>query len=251
MINVSTAWVGPKKAAFLAIPQIAPLYARVEGVHHALVLARDGASADAILADLNDQAETLDGRHDHLVRAFYYLLLAAKSFELGRESGDEAKAEDIVRAGDALLPGQLRVVQASYQSEAGNASQLEALADKEFAPLLSTIQITTQHTALDVAHQIGTVGRDLGAVENQRSLAAAQGKKEAVTPSEVRRRMRDWAQVVEAILVNLEIASAPPEAIETLRQPLLDVVGKAITRRREKRAHQADTNTDPSKPQGT
>jgi hypothetical protein len=256
MINVSTAWVGPKKAAFLAIPQIAPLFTRVEAVHHALIVARDGASADAILASLNDQADVLDDRHDHLVRAIYFLLLAARSFELGHDSGDEAKAEEITRASNALLPQQLRAIQASYQSEAGNASQLEALADKEFPALLGTIQLKSNITALDLIHEIGTVGRNLGSVEDQRSLAAAQLKKDTVTPSETRRRMRDWAQVAEAILINLEMASASAEAIEALRQPLLDAADKALTRRREKRAHRADantdapTNTDPPKPNG-
>lgn len=251
MINISAAWVGPQKAAFLAIPQIAPHFTRLETVHQALIVARDGASADATLADLNEQAEMLDDQHDHLVRAFYYLLIAARSFELGHEAGDDAKAESIARAGNALLPKQLRAVQASYQAEAGNAEQLEALAASEFAALLSTIKINATKSALDIAHEVGIVGRLLGAVENQRSLAAMQLKKETVTPSEVRRRMRDWAQVAEAILINLEIASAPPEAIETLRRPLLDAVDKALTRRREKRAHQENKNTDTPAPIGT
>jgi len=250
MINISTTWVGPQKAAFLAILEIAPLFARLEVVHHALIVARDGASADAILADLDAQAEILDGRHDHLARAFYYLLIAARYFELGSESGDEAKAEAIVRASNALLPSQLRAVQASYQAEAGNATQLETLASTEFPALLGTIQIKATKTALDIAHEMGTVGRSLGTVETQRSLAAGQVKKETVTPSEVRRRMRDWAQVAEAILINLQIASAPAEAIETLRKPLLDAVDKAVTRRREKRASQKedDANTEAPAP---
>jgi hypothetical protein len=219
-------------------------------VHQALVVARDGDSAEATLADLAEQAEILDGRHDHLARALYYLFIAARSFELGRDLGDGAKAEDIVRASKTLFPEQLRAVQASYQSEAGNASQLEALADSEFGGLLSTIHITKEKTALDVAHEIGIVGRELGAVETQRSLAGAQVKKENITPAEVRRRMRDWAQVAEAILVNLEIATGPAEVIEALRQPLLDAVDKAITRRREKRAHREES-TDATAPDGT
>lgn len=236
MISISTAWMGPQKTTFLAIPQIAPHFARVESVHQALVDARDGASADATLADLTAQAEVLDDRHDHLVRGLYYLFIAARSFELGRDGGNAAKADDIVRASRALFPAQLRAVQASYQAEAGNASQVESLATNEFATLLGGIHITKDKTALDIAHEIGAVGKSLGDVEHQRSLAAVQIKKDAVTPSEVRRRMREWAQVAEAILINLEIASAPAKDIDVLRQPLLDAVDKAITRRREKRA---------------
>lgn len=241
MINISAAWIGAQKTTFLAIPEIAPHFARVETVHHALIDARDGASADAALSDLMAQAEVLDDRHDHLVRGLHYLLIAAHSFELGRDGGDPTKAENIERANKALLPNQLRAIQASYQAEAGNATQLEALADSEFSGLLGGIHITKDKTALDIAHDIGAVGKTLGSVEHQRSLAAAQMKKDSVTPSEVRRRMRAWARVAEAILINLDIASAPAANIEALRQPLLDAVDKAVARRRDKRASKETT----------
>ena len=230
MISISTMWIGAQKTTFQAIPEIAPHFARVETVHHSLIDARDGASADATLADLTAQAEVLDDRHDHLLRGFHFLMLAARSFELGHDGGDSAKAKSIVRASKALLPDQLRAVQASYQAEAGNAQQLETLASNEFATLLGSIHITKDTTALDMTHEIGTVGKALGNVEHQRSLAAAQLEKDAMTRGEVRRRMREWARVAEAILTNLDIASAPVAQIDAIRQPLLDAVDKALAR---------------------
>ncbi|MBK9260657.1 MAG: hypothetical protein IPM54_12650 [Polyangiaceae bacterium] len=236
MISISAAWVGPQKATFLAVPQIAPLYDRVDTTHQALIVARDGATADATLGELNAKAEKLDDRHDNLSRGLHYSLLAAKYFELGRDGGDEAHAAAIDRASDALFPIGLRGVLATYQAEAGNAAQLNSLATNEFASVLSKVHVTKDMTALDVAHAIGAVGTELGAVEGQRVVAAADAKKDTITPAEVRRRMRDWAQVAEAVLMNLELSTASEQTIEALRRPLLDVVAKATARRREKRA---------------
>ena len=125
---------------------------------------------------------------------------------------------------------------ASYQAEAGNAAQLNALATNEYSALLSDVFIHKTVTALDMAQAIGTVGAELGTVEQQRMTASADAKNEAITPSEVRRRMREWAQVAEAVLVNLDLATAPPEAIDTIRRPLLETAEKAQERRRLKRS---------------
>lgn len=236
MISISAGWVGANKATFLAIPQIAPLHARVEAVHGALIAARDGATANATLTTLAAKADALDHRHDDLSRALYYLLYAAKYFEMGREGGDDALAATLDRCGDKLFPQGLRGILASYQAEAGNAAQLNQLATTEFAAVLGNVYITKTQTALDIAQAIGTVGAELGSVEQQRAMAAVDAKNETIGPAEVRKRMREWAQVAEAVLVNLELTSAPPPDLAVLRQPLLDAANKALERRREKRA---------------
>ncbi len=241
MISISAAWTGANKAVFTSIPQIAPLYDRMEASHNGLVGARDGASSTAVVADLVQKADRLDERHDDLNRGLYYLLLAAKHFEMGRDNGDPAFIEAVSRASDKLFPRGLLGILASYQAEAGNAAQLNALATNEYGALLSDIFIHKTVTALDMAHAIGTVGAELGAVEQQRIAAAADVKNETITPSEVRRRMREWAQVAEAVLVNLELAAGSPEAIETIRRPLLETAEKAQERRRQKRTKPAPT----------
>lgn len=235
MINVSAAWIGPKKTTFLSIPEVGPLYGRVETVHTALVAARDSNSASAALRALANQAEDLDDRHDHLMRALYYLLLAAQHYELGKDPVDEERASRIEDAKDALLPEQLGGVQASYQAEAGNAAQLAQLASGEFAGLLETIAIQKGVSALELAQRIGDVGGQLGTVEQKRSEAAAAAKKETITAAEIRRRMRAWSDVAETILANLAQSSAPADALDAVREPLLAAAEKATQRRRDKR----------------
>ncbi len=245
MINISAAWVGQDKASFLAVPQIAPLYERVEAVHQALVVARDDASANAALSELTAKAEALDDRHDDLNRGLYYLLLAAQYVELGRSGGNAALAGVLHRANKTLFPEGLRSVTMSYLAEAGNAAQLNAVATSQFANELGSVHITRDLTALDLAHAIGSVGAELGAVEGQRAVAAAEAKDETITPSEVRKRMRDWAQVAEAVLVNLELATGSAETIEALQRPLLNAAEKAIERRRERRKGREDAGDKP------
>lgn len=53
--------------------------------------------------------------------------------------------------------------------------------------------------------------------------------------------MQEWAQVAEAVLVNLELAAGSPESIETIRRPLLEIAEKAQERRRQKRSKPAST----------
>jgi len=246
MISVSASWIGAKKPTFLSIPEVSPLFGRVEAVHTALVAARDGNSAGAALRALANQAEDLDERHDHLMRALFYLLLAAQHHELGKDPVDEDRAARIEDAKDALFPEQLGAVQASYQAEAGNAAQLAQLASGEFAGLLETISIQKGVSALELAQVIAGVGAQLGSVEQQRSEAAVAAKKEAITAAEIRRRMRAWSDVAETILANLAQSGAPAATLDAVREPLLAAAEKATQRRREKR------NTMPSAqaPQG-
>jgi hypothetical protein len=246
MISISATWLGSQKGAFLSVPQIAPLHDRVDTAHQALLGARDGASADTVLNQLNAKAESLDDRHDDLCRGLHHLLLAAKHFELGRVGGDEVHAAAIHRAHTALLPNGLRVVQASYQAEAGMAAQLDSLATNEFATVLGYVHMANNVTALDIAHAIGAVGVELGAVEAKRAIVAAETKNETITQAEVRRRMRDWAQVAETVLMNLELATAEPQTVEELRRPLVVAVGKAMERRREKRAKREESAATPA-----
>ncbi len=236
MISVTADWVGPRKSVFLSVPEVALYFDRVCTVHDALLTTRNDGAGEAEVEELTAQAEALDQRHDDLSRGLYYLLIAAYHFELGRDGGTQTRADAIERASVSLFPEQLRAVQASYQAEAGNAAQLDALATNQLSDLLGAIHIGKEITAVDVAHAIGNVGRALGMVENQRSIATAEAKKEAITPTEIRQRMRGWASVVETILMNMNHATGSSEALDSLLQPLKNAAAKAAARRRESRA---------------
>lgn len=236
MISVSAHWLDPKqKPTFLSIPEIAPLVGRVEAAHLNLVSAREGITNDTALRVAIDLADLLDNRHDHRLRALYYLLLAAQHFELGKDPPDETRADEIDRASEKLFPTQLQAVIASYQAEAGNAAQLAELAKGPLAGVLASILLSKDASALDLAAGIGEVGKALGEAEAKKAAAAA-AVHQSLTPAEIRIRMRAWAALAETILSNLAQSDAPAAAIDAIRAPLLAAAEKATARRRERQA---------------
>ncbi len=230
MISTTEQWTGPLKAVFLSIPELVALLPRVQEDHDALVAARAGSSAEVLLQSLSEQATGLDVRHDHLQRALHHGLLSAREAHLGLDPIDAELASQIDAAYDRLLPNGLEVVNASYESEAGNAVQMAKLAATELAPLLLQIPIAPGVSALDLVNAIGTVGSTLGTVEHSKSVAAAAAEQESVSPAEVRRRMRAWAQTLETVLNALARTKAPEAMVTSIRVPVLAAVEKARSR---------------------
>ena len=230
MISLSEQWTGPLKAVFLAIPELAALLPRVQEDHDALLAARAGSSAEAMLRTLSEQATGLDVRHDHLQRALHHGLLSAREAHLGLEGLDSALAVQISAAHHRLLPDGLEVNNASYEAEAGNAAQMVKLASTELGPLLMQLPIAPGVSAFDLVQAIGKVGAELGAVEHDKSVSAAAVAQETVAPAEVRRRMRAWADTLETVLGALSRSKAPAEVVTSIRVPVLDAIEKARTR---------------------
>jgi hypothetical protein len=235
MLALIEQWAGPIKAVFLSIPELAPLLPRVQEDHDALLTARAGSAALATLRTLLETADALDERHDHLQRALHHGLLSAREARLGLDPPDHAVANQIDAAYERLLPKQLDVINASYEAEAGNASQMVNIADKELTTLLSAIPIVSGISALDLVHEIGKVGAALGGVEQNKSVTAAAADQEAVAPAEVRRRMRACAVTIETVIGALGRTKAPADAVAQIRQPVLDAIGKARARVLDKR----------------
>jgi hypothetical protein len=230
MISLSEQWTGPLKVVFLSIPELAALLPRVQEDHDALLAARAGSSAEAMLRTLSEQATGLDVRHDHLQRALHYGLLSAREIHLGFEGLDSTLAVQISAAHQRLLPDGLEVNNASYEAEAGNAAQMVQLAGSELGPLLMQLPVASGVSALDLVQAIGKVGAQLGAVEHNKSVTAAAASQETVAPAEVRRRMRAWADTLETALGALSRSKAPADVVTSIRVPVLDAIEKARTR---------------------
>jgi hypothetical protein len=71
MLALTDQWTGPIKPVFVSIPELAPLLPRVQEDHDALLTARAGSPAEALLRTLAETADLLDERHDHLHRALH------------------------------------------------------------------------------------------------------------------------------------------------------------------------------------
>jgi len=251
MISLSEQWTGPLKVVFLAIPELAALLPRVQEDHDALLAARAGSSAEAMLHTLSEQATGLDARHDHLQRALQYGLLSAREAYLGLEPIDSVLAGQIDAALERLLPDGLEINNASYEAEAGNAAQMVKLADAELAPLLQQLPITPVVSALDLVHAIGAVGATLGTVEHDKSVTAAAAAQQAIYPAEVRRRMRTWADTLETVLSALSRSKAPADVVTSIRVPVLDAIEKARSRvlaQRNAAKKKPPVGSDPSAP---
>jgi hypothetical protein len=231
MIAVTEQWTGPLKPVFLSIPEIAGLMPRVAEDHELLLSARQGSSAETLLRSLSEMATSLDGRHDHLQRAVAFLMEGTREALLGLAPADEALAAQIDDAQERLQPDGLAIVKASYEAEAGNSKQMLKLADGELASVLSKIPVIQGMTMLDLVHQLGDVGAELGAVEQQKSVAAADAKKQTITPAIVQARMRAWVATVKAVLGALDRSTAAEGDVLQIRQPVIDAVDKARDRK--------------------
>lgn len=243
MIAVTEQWTGPLKPAFLSIVEITPLYGRVVEDHEALIGARNSGAAESVLNALNDQADSLDSRHDHLQRALHFGLRSAREALLGQSPPNTALATAIADAHDALLPTGLEIVNASYEGESGNAAQMVKLAQNQYADVLSKVPIAGNMSALELVQEIGQVGAALGDVEQKKSVAAAAAENESITPSEIKRRMRAWAATIELVLGALTRAKADIKVIDQIRRPVEDAVEKARARRLAKQ--NATTKKEP------
>lgn len=236
MIAVTEQWTGPLKSGFMTITEITPLYTRVEEDHLSLLDARNSGTAESLLRSLNEQADSLDTRHDHLQRALHFGLRSAKEALLGLTPANTTLAAAINDAQEALLPNGLEVVNATYEGEAGNAAQMVKLGQTKYADVLVKVPIAGNVTALDIVNEIGKVGAALGETEQKKSVAAAAAETEAVTPSEVRKRMRAWASTIELVLGALDRSKGDADVIRQLRRPVEDAVEKARTRRLAKQS---------------
>jgi len=234
VIAVTDQWTGQLQPVVLSIPELVPLLPRVQEDHDALVQGRAGSSAEVLLRGLSEQAESLDTRHDHLQRALSFSLRGAIEAALGQDPPDLNFAITVEDAHERLFPNGLDIIKASYEAEAGNAVQMVHLAKTELTEVLAAIPAAKDKTALGLVEHIGKVGASLGATEQKKSVAAAKAEKEEITPAEIRRRMRAWADTVETALRALERTKADATVVEQIQKPVADAAEKARQRRAAK-----------------
>lgn len=247
MIAVTDQWTDKLKPVFMGITEVAPFYVRMEEDHLGLVHARTTGASEMTLRALEREADTLDLRHDHLQRATFYAMWSAREALLAQVPPNTTLADAIETAERVLYPQGLRINNASYEGEVGNAAQMVKLAQGDLQNVLKQIPVMGNKTVFDVVNDIGTVGEALGEVERKKSVAAANVETETVPKSETRRRMRLWVATVELILGALDRSKAAASQIEQIRQPVVDAVEKARTRVLARR-HAAKKNDESDTP---
>ncbi|WP_437593084.1 hypothetical protein [Sorangium sp. So ce1000] len=232
MVALVAPWIedAQRRRLFLSIPEIAGLHDKVVEVHGAVLAVRPSkASVSAGMTSLNDELVTADERHDHLAKAVSYGIDAHREHCLAEEPPDVGRAEACDRAQASLFPTGLAIIKASPTAESGNTARIARLLDEEpsIAAFLKVIPAPGKTTLLHTVQRWIASGKELSTIERRRDALAAKEKTAPVVNATILAARNQWLRVVSAVLSNLEISSAPAEAIETIRGPILKASERA------------------------
>ena len=234
MVALLLPWVGKTKRrdTFLSIKEIAPLHPLVVEAYEGVLAVRPvDTTRSPALRKLDEKAALIDDRHDNLARAAYHDLLAERAHSLAAEPPDTDRAALSDKALAQLLPDGLAVLNTSYLAESGNTARIAKLLEDEpwMGTFLKSIPVRGKKTLTDTLAEWIAAGRQLEDVEHEREEHLA---KQAVpaTKANIQAARSQWFRVVTTILNNLDLSKAPPEAIESIRGPVLRASDRAAKR---------------------
>jgi len=238
MLHISGTWLEPQSVANVAILNIPELAAKaplIAKAHSALASAIR-PSNNPRLAEIIAEQSKLDLRHDSLIRGVYHLCTATAEL-LGGDAG-----ADLITLRDTLIPDGLSSMQKTYRAEAGQAIQLAARITPEIKSKAKTILVgpgPQKHSLLTYLNEWITVGKRLGALEDEKAQLIAEQSNAATGTALVQARNR-WIRVVNALVADADLAEIDAAADLTIFGPLRDAEKKAEGR---SRAVPADTQT--------
>ena len=231
MVGLTSPWVSDAsvKSLFLSIPEIAALHPQAVELHAALGDARPlGSSRSKAMQAIVDEADTVDVVHDALVRAVESGVETDRLCSLARKPPDRARAEQAEQVKGKLFPSGLTIVNASLVAESGNAERVAKLLarEPEIEAFLDEIPVRGG-TLLELTKRWIAAGKKLRKLERDRAALAA---KESSTPrdsSVVTRAGISARHLASIVLANLELSRAKPQAIATIRGPVLEASERA------------------------
>jgi hypothetical protein len=170
---------------------------------HAAVFALVGQNDDPETARLSAEASRLDAEHDDLVRTIHTALTVLSKVS---KTGDE-----ILRLRDQLFPEGLKLVKKSHREEAGHAAALASTMNADLQARMKAVPIG-DGTVLDLVNRYLDVGKQLGAVAEQRARLERPATSQAAQAQAARREWIRWTNILVATAENAEV---PPE-VDTL-----------------------------------
>lgn len=219
-----------RKAAFVSIPEIAGLHAKVTQIHAELVAAQPAeASPSAELRAVIEQADAADVSHDALARATHGGLVAERGYALATRPPAVERARKVDDAIAKLFPEGLAIVNASHLAEAGNTARVGELLEREpaIAELLASIPVHGFGELSVVTQRWLAAGKQLAKLEEQREdLEADQVTSPLGKEAQNRLRAR-WIRLVSQVLSLLELSDADPRDVARIRGPILKASARA------------------------
>lgn len=228
-------WVNKTKRreAFLSIPEIAGLHAKIVALHGDLLAAQPAdATPSPKLRAIIEQAEAVDQVHDALARAVHAGVTAERAYALAEKppAAERARQAEAVLA--RLFPDGLAIVNASLLAEAGNAARVAALLEQEpaVAGVLAAIPVHGAGDLRVVTQRWIATGKKLAKLDDERDELEAE-RATASPGSEAMNRLRArWIRLVSQVLSLLELSDADPLAIARVRLPVLKASARASKR---------------------
>ncbi len=226
MVQLTGRWLGEQRDLFLSVSEIHALIPRVEQAHQRLLQIASQAAVSPMPGDL----EVLDDRHDHLLRAAYYLHRAYCEYELGQTSIDTSQVQRIKESFKALLPRGLLGTKAGYVAEAANAKMAKQAFDStpSAQKVVGELRLSATVTGRQLVEQWWAAAAELG--------AAAQAKATTVPDTDPEQGLKHlrarnaWIAIVRTVLTVLEHTTAAVDKVAALRNPVDEAEAKATVR---------------------
>jgi hypothetical protein len=222
MLEISGAWLGPKRALFDQMPRAQSMLGDLEQAHDNLSDAM-GAQADTSLDDMTSQQQALDALHDRTARGVNFVLTG-----LAELASDDATIADTKELLSVLFPKGISIINASYLDEAGTAKAVEASLTDAHKKSLKAINLPTGSLLASVKTWFKAAA-DLGTLTQQKAEAAANPPRK-VTPNLLAERTA-WARVVKGILSMIEFDAPPEDVLTQIEGPLNQELAKATKKR--------------------
>ncbi len=229
MAELTGNWVGPNKAVFLSIPEIAALWPHVADAHNVVLSAKSGTTPrspdDKDRAALQKQTDRL---HDHAYRAVRHLHKAWHEWLLAQDPVDMAHVHAIDTSMSLLQPTGASGSNQPYLAEAGAAQRAKKMLTgaTDVTATLSKMRLGKGVTAMDMINLWFEHAEKLGELE--------AGKSTALQPNPAGKSIlaarNEWLKVVSTVLANLEHSKAPAENIQAIRGPLDAAAERAYKR---------------------
>lgn len=235
-----------RRDTFLSISEVAPLHPQVVLAHSGVLAVQPAeAGTSAEMKAITEREAGVDVRHDHLARAGIASLEHEKQHCLAAEEPDQARAMMCDRVSAQIFPDGLSCINVSWAAEAGNTARVAKLLKDQpwIEKFLSTIAVPSgkkgskkgqkgqsdQKTLRDTMNEWIAVGRELHKLEEQREDLVAKESSGANQKTIFAARAQ-WIRVVNGILTNLNLSTAPAEKIEAIRKPILAASERAAKR---------------------
>jgi len=255
MISITEDWTNG--TAFTSVPEIKPLLGKVEAAHSALLLARpaEAAATPPDVAAISVEQRDIDLRHDHELRASFYLALAAEEHALASDPPDEEQATAFANLRTRLFSSGLGGISATYLAEEGNAKKAEGVVDAEpeLKKLLGALHVSKKETGLDLFEGYVALATQLGDLERKKTTALGEDQAQTPATGTLRAARLGWIRIVGTVLHVLEQADGDVAA--KLRDDVIAIATKAAKKAtaaakaaKAAKAKKAATPAEPAKP---